>query len=489
MPGKTYPGILETMKTLLLLLAGLVFSGIWLFLKINDPFGAGFWIPLYSLLFLTTFVLIWVARFFLIKRKLWLKLVAAIPMILAIGVGFLLLSLIIDYRWLLPGFRKRSPSAFEWTADYESLKMELSRHPAFKDSLDEAFLTDSVPFDRLSEDESLIALMKLTAKLKDGHTYVHPLQPAIKARYLPLQGYWFDDGYFITRASTRYAHLIGHKVIAINNTPVEELLMNISPLTGSENPWQAKYKFDLYIFSANVLRGLKIIESSAEATIQTEDRSGIRTETKVISEPFFGWFFWALKPIDATELSPAKFSLRKLNYYLEVDSVRKFIFLPLHVIMNQKGDSFKSLAVRLDSIARRSNLGKIVIDLRNNLGGNNQLYGPLIEVLSKRSQTQKIYVLISRKTFSAAVNFISDLKRSTNIILVGEPTGAGPNHYGDANHLFLPETHISFFVSSRKWEFDSDDNSRFIKPDVSIVYKFSDYQRSIDPWLSGVENN
>ena len=97
------------------------------------------------------------------------------------------------------------------------------------------------------------------------------------------------------------------------------------------------------------------------------------------------------------------------------------------------------VAARLLRLASKPRVRRVVVDLRNNRGGDNQTYPPLIQALKRLGHKHKtIVVLAGRATFSAAANFMGDLERATRYLLVGEDSGGAPNLYGDVEPLDLP---------------------------------------------------
>ena len=82
----------------------------------------------------------------------------------------------------------------------------------------------------------------------------------------------------------------------------------------------------------------------------------------------------------------------------------------------------------------------MIVDVRLNPGGDNHTYAPLLAALRAKSVNRpgRLVVLISRSTFSAAQNFITELERKTQVIFVGETSGGSPNLYGDVQHVELP---------------------------------------------------
>ena len=91
-------------------------------------------------------------------------------------------------------------------------------------------------------------------------------------------------------------------------------------------------------------------------------------------------------------------------------------------------------------LASRPKTRRVIVDLRNNGGGDINTYPYLLQTLKSRSINKrgKLVVLIGRTTFSAAVHFAVDLKRGTHAIFIGEPTGGSPNHYSDTDPVTLP---------------------------------------------------
>src|SRR5690606_37526629 len=98
-------------------------------------------------------------------------------------------------------------------------------------------------------------------------------------------------------------------------------------------------------------------------------------------------------------------------------------------------------AARLDEHLRRDRPATLVLDVRNNGGGNTYLYLKLLKTLIRYEADQpdaRIYALIGRNTFSAAQNFTTDVDRLTEAVFVGEPTGSRPNAVGESTEVVLP---------------------------------------------------
>ncbi len=96
-------------------------------------------------------------------------------------------------------------------------------------------------------------------------------------------------------------------------------------------------------------------------------------------------------------------------------------------------------------------------------------------------------MLIGRRTFSAAQNGVNELERHTEAVFVGEPTGATPNHYGDAIRFETPNAGIPFFVSTLYWQNHPRDDRPWTAPEVSAPPTREAYLAGWDPAFRAIE--
>jgi C-terminal processing protease CtpA/Prc len=94
-------------------------------------------------------------------------------------------------------------------------------------------------------------------------------------------------------------------------------------------------------------------------------------------------------------------------------------------------------------------------------------------------------VLISRSTFSAAENFITDLERRTKAVFIGEDSGGSPNLYGDVTAVELPTTGVSVNIATQYWQKSTANDPRVtIEPDVRVQLSSKAFFRGSDPVLA-----
>ena len=128
----------------------------------------------------------------------------------------------------------------------------------------------------------------------------------------------------------------------------------------------------------------------------------------------------------------------------------------------------------------------MVVDLRDNGGGNSMIFNPFISEIKKRSalnNKDSLYVIIGRRTFSSAILNAMDLKQKTNATLIGEATGGRPNHFGEVKVLHLSNVDLDIQYSSNYFK-TTDEDTDSLYPDVETPLKAASYFKGQDDCLN-----
>jgi hypothetical protein len=134
---------------------------------------------------------------------------------------------------------------------------------------------------------------------------------------------------------------------------------------------------------------------------------------------------------------------------------------------------------------------RLVIDLRFNGGGNNDLVRPIVNGVAARpsiNQRGKLFVITGRKTYSAAMNFVSLLEDRTEALFVGEPPGGSPLHYGDNVPFTLPNSKLQLRISTLHWDTGvrPADVREVMEMDLPAPPRFADFVSGVDAPLSAI---
>jgi hypothetical protein len=128
--------------------------------------------------------------------------------------------------------------------------------------------------------------------------------------------------------------------------------------------------------------------------------------------------------------------------------------------------------------------------MRWNNGGNTFLSRPLLYGLIKSDKVNKqgkLFVIIGRRTFSAAQNTSTFFERHTNAIFVGEPTGSSPNFVGEETPFTLPYSKITVNVSDLYWQSSwPQDYRTWIAPQIYAPPTFAAYHANRDPAMEAI---
>jgi hypothetical protein len=112
----------------------------------------------------------------------------------------------------------------------------------------------------------------------------------------------------------------------------------------------------------------------------------------------------------------------------------------------------------------------------------------LLPVIKSRYDAPgKLFVLMGRRTWSAAQMLLCELEQYTQARFVGEPSASRGNIYGDSNKITLPNSKVTVRVSTLYWQYwhPRDDRS-WIEPHVPAALTFEAYRQGRDPALEAV---
>jgi len=355
-------------------------------------------------------------------------------------------------------------------------------------------------------DQAVAGFSRLLGLLRDGHSRLGQLGlpshgrpalgplpgPGFEGSY-PVEYEVFADGLRITRATERHADLLGARVVAFNGTPVAEVVAALASFVPADNAMWLLNVLPSYLRSPGYLAAAGVSDDPAAPLRLTvtgaRDVERERLLAAVRPDSSARWLAAddaVRDPLPLTRRLPGPFSFADLG-----DSSRT-VFVRIRAIVDDPGagrlrDFVRRLFAHVDSVAAR----RLVLDLRGNGGGNNYLNQPLVHALIRRPEldrTGRLFVIVDRGTFSAAVSLAADLQRETHVLFVGEPTGGAPNSPGDPARVTLPASGLLVRISTLFWQgSDPRDPREFIAPDLPAMPGWADWLGHRDPALAAVE--
>ena len=347
---------------------------------------------------------------------------------------------------------------------------------------------------------AVVELMRLAALLGhgNGHTVIFPADEHPDPLHLyPIALYEFEDGVFVV-ASAVDRDLVGFRLEGVAGTPGAPRTAGaprrarqyyktprLEPLVARDNEWTVRARRPLYLVTAEVLCGL--LQAPTSVPFDLRGRSGsVRVALDPVPVP--EWYArlrdafpgWASRLPHRTELMFGRG--REGPHWTATLRNGEAAYVAYELT---RGD-LTGFAGEVDALVGQRGIEQVLLDLRLNGGGDNTTYGPLLEVLERATHElgKRLRVLIGRSTFSAAMQLVLDLEKRTPAQFVGEPTGASPNHYGDARQLVLPEARLVANVATVSWTTAGEGDDRLaLEPDLPVPVRSTDYFAGRDPAL------
>jgi hypothetical protein len=373
----------------------------------------------------------------------------------------------------------------QWRDDLEAFRRELpARHAnAFfrqpKPEFDAALDRLERRLGALDADETFTGLERITKAVGDGHTGVN--LPADR-RTLPIRLARFGKDLRVVAAGPGLERALGARVVRIGRLSADEAWSRVLTLSSQDElPELRDGEAVNNLRSGLLLHGLGIIPDRGHAVFALRDDAG-RTFSLDVRGVALG------EPVPPmTRAAPA-------TGLAQQDADKPFWCreLPENHAIYCAFHGYQNLgrgALDMFALIEKTHPGKLIVDMRNNGGGDNTLgYAFLIKPLEGRAdlnQKGRLYVLVGALTFSAAMNNAAQFQDETKAILVGQQIGEKPNSYQEPRQFRLPNSHLIIRASSLYYQFRKQ-GPNAVTPDKTIVPSWDDVKAGRDPVLDWV---
>ncbi len=375
----------------------------------------------------------------------------------------------------------------KWTADLRFVEQKL---PALHKNL--FFYLSKEEFDNemeqlisrvgeLSDLEIKAELARIVNSVRDSHTCVNIRGES----FYPFSFFEFEDGIYLINTTEEYKELWGKKLIAVNGYNIETLRDKLKPYISQDNQAISKSQFCSMLDSFDVLKISGVTESD-EVMFSFESRDIFvrpvnmknTSDIKMLSD---NKEFRALYPLPQQKDD---------IYWYQYDEKTGIVYVKYNSCSNMKDYPFNEFTRDVFNTVDSKKAKAMVIDLRDNGGGNSMVFDPFISEIKKRSSINSkdgLYVIVGRRTFSSAILNAMDLKQKTNAVMIGEPTGGRPNHFGEVKILHLSNLGLDIQYSSNYFK-TTDEDTDSLYPDVETPLKATSYFKEQDDCLNYIYN-
>lgn len=297
----------------------------------------------------------------------------------------------------------------------------------------------------------VLRLAQIAALADNGHTLLldagNAASPGVGIRLSLL-----DRDYWILQAASAHADLLGGRLIAIDDTPLDRLRETARTLWGGIES-RRDQRASTFLESPSQLYALGMTKRETMATYHFMMRDGSVRITELGPDPTRSW-------VDASRVMVPEIATKGWQTLLatnlapwslcDVDDAFRLQDQPaldaLVVQLRANRNAGRSIAEFLDEAeATRKKAGRknVILDVRMNGGGNLQLTRKwMSEFPAKLPPNGRVVVLTSPWTFSAAISSIGYLKQAggARVIIAGEPVGDRLQFWAEGQPIVLPHS-------------------------------------------------
>ena len=374
---------------------------------------------------------------------------------------------------------------------------------------------------RKTDAEILVALSGAVAQIGNAHTRLR-LDPtrwgSFRTTY-PIRFWWFSDGPFVIRTAASHRRALRCRLVAIDKHPIAEAREKVSRVFAGNAGW-ADYLSPIYLTSPDVLFGLGLTGSAKEASFTFEDTLGARFSVTIKAEPLApdampneswqelsplaptGKPPWATALASDSAALPLYLRRPEQPYWFELIPGSELLYLQFnHSDDASEGPTLDSFGASFLAFARQRPFRGVVLDLRLNSGGNLDVAKGFMRSLAKDEKINrkgKLFVVVSRCTFSAGLYHAAQLKQLSQAVFVGEAVGDGLDYWAEGGEIVLPNSQavISYSNGFHRYSLtDYPENKPYyeelgipsLAPDVPVALSSKEYFSGRDPALAAIE--
>ncbi|MFM9995824.1 MAG: hypothetical protein ACKVU4_08490 [Phycisphaerales bacterium] len=368
--------------------------------------------------------------------------------------------------------------AAAWREDLRFIADELPKrhanafHTVTRDDWAGRVAAIDVAIPSLADHEVVCRLAALVAAVGDAHT---SLDARARLGAYPVQLKAFADGVYVVAATEPHTDLIGARVASIDGTATPAAREAVGAMATRENDVMRTMQTTRALAVPEALHAFGVTTSPESAEFAFErDGSGF---TRVLTPLERGTpVAWKLPEALTGADAPIYLRDQRSAYWWTWLDDGKIVYAAYNSCADDPQRPFRKFATEVIDAVNGKAPGhegvvpeKLVIDVRNNGGGNSGVATPLIMTLRSHTginRRGRLFVLIGARTQSSAMMNALQLRRATDAILVGEPTGGRPKSYGEIKEMKLPRSALSVWYSTKYWKQIEGEDPPSVMPDV-----------------------
>jgi len=326
-----------------------------------------------------------------------------------------------------------------------------------------------------------IGLMKLVAMLGDSHTNVMT-QTVFSDDLLPLAMHWFSDGLYVLKAPRAHQDMLGSRVVTIGGVSLEDAIRRLGTVRVFDNRSSVLAQAPSLLRAARLLDALGVAVEENSVTFELEKRGERSRHTVKVGG--FGPFPAHRRP------KKGHVTARRADRWHHHQFIKDsgVLYVQYNRCATGTQHDLGKFIKTLTNLCESGDVTAIVFEVQYNGGGNSMLGDRMFARLSRHPpmrQVKNVFCVIGRRTFSSAILNAETLKRRYGAVLLGEPTGGSPNHFGEVRSFQLPVSKLQVRYSTKRFT-RGPPGARTVKPDHMVSQSYADYVTGRDSIMDKV---
>jgi len=338
----------------------------------------------------------------------------------------------------------------------------------------------------LTDFEIAIAMQSAISNLQDNHFQILPWE--IRANDIPLFVEFrhfggANTGFFLVNAPTEFSHAVNHKVVAINEVPINAVIERFSAFVSVENIYDARTRLASTLNSPMTLSVLGLFENGEVTFTMENPQNGEQTAItltenyRLITEEDF----YRLENVSgrAAGEMPSFFTLDARNsfhfyeeqnlLYIRLEGFDPTVYTDAwEIMLNLGAETFSEVETEIRQaildgtiggiisppvdftpanwlddevlalwevhpgileIVANNEIEAIIVDVRYNVGGDSGVFTQLFNLIRETVPAERIYYFINGGSLSASTTTAFAM-RAWGATIVGEPMGQNTIFHG-----------------------------------------------------------